>query len=58
MAASSPLFIPAEKVRELVTMREVIDVVGQSLQWFSAGEVEGGVVQPLRTVVHVPDHLV
>ena len=56
MAAASPLFIPAEKVRELVSMRDLIELMERSLQWFSAGEAEGGVVQPLRSVVHVQDH--
>jgi len=56
MAAAPPLFIAAQKVRQLVTMRDLIEVVGPAMQWFSASEAEGGVVQPLRSVVDVRDH--
>ena len=52
----APLFIPGEKVRELVTMKDVIEEVGRALQWFSSGEAEGGVVQPVRSVVPVQQH--
>lgn len=54
--AAAPPFIAAQKVRQLVTMRDLIEVVGPALQWFSASEAEGGVVQPLRSVVDVRDH--
>ena len=52
---ATPPFIPGTKVRELVTMRDLIAEVGRALQWFSEGE-EGGVIQPVRSVVPVQEH--
>ena len=56
MAAAPPIYISAKQVRDLVTMRDVIEETGRALQWFSAGEAEGGVVQPVRSVVPVEEH--
>ena len=52
---AAPPFIPGAKVRELVTMRDLIAEVGRALQWFSEGE-KGGVFQPVRSVVPVQEH--
>ena len=48
-------YISGEQVRELVSMAELIEEVSRGLQWFSSGE-EGGVVQPVRSVVPVERH--
>ena len=57
-AAQSALpfvYIPGEMVKELVQMPELIEEMGKGLEWFSAGH-EGGVVQPVRSVVPVDKH--
>lgn len=56
MASSSaaPLFISASDVRELVTMSDLVQVLGPAFQWFSAGD--GGVVQPVRATIPVQEH--
>ena len=46
------VYISGDEVRELVSMSDLIEEVSRGLQWFSAGE-EGGVVQPVRSVVPV-----
>ena len=49
------VYVTGEQVRELVSMPELIEEVSRGLQWFSAGE-EGGVVQPVRSVIPVDRH--
>lgn len=57
MAASgAPPYISAAEVDSLVTVKDIIEVVRNALIQFSAGEEEGGVVQPVRTAVPVKDH--
>ena len=46
------VYISGAEVRQLVSMSDVIDEMSRGLQWFSAGP-EGGVVQPVRSVVPV-----
>ncbi len=55
-ASGGPPYISAAEVARLVTLKDVIQVVGDALMQFSAGEEKGGVVQPVRTVVPVKDH--
>ncbi len=55
-ATEGPPYISAADVERLVTLKDVIQVVGEALMQFSAGEEKGGVVQPVRTVVPVKDH--
>ena len=50
------IHVSEEDVKRLVNMRDVIDVVGKALEHFSAGEMKGGVVQPVRTTVPVLQH--
>ena len=52
----SPLYISFDQVHELVTMADIIEVTGRALEDYSKGEDEGGVVQPVRTVVPVKPH--
>lgn len=49
---SAPLYISAQTIRELVSMKDVIDVVEKGLQAFSSQEV----IQPVRSVVPISDH--
>lgn len=55
-SSAAPIFIPGEKVRELVTMRDVIEEVRRALRWFSSGAAEGSVVQPVRTALPVQQY--
>lgn len=58
MAHSSdkaPLFIPGKRVMELVEIGDVIRAVEVGLSAFSRGP-DGGVVQPVRSVVPVQEH--
>ena len=48
---SAPLYISRQKVKELITMAEVIQVVQKGLEAFSSGKV----VQPVRSVVPVAE---
>lgn len=50
-----PLYVSGERVKELIGMKDVIEVVEKGLSAFSAG-ADGGVVQPVRSVVSVRDH--
>lgn len=50
--AQSPVYISSEKVRELVSMADVIDAVEDGLAAFSAQKV----VQPVRSVLLTPEH--
>ena len=56
MAAGSSrlpfVYISGEEVRRLVGMAELIEEMARGLQSVSAG-AEGGVVQPVRSVVRV-----
>lgn len=45
-------YISAQKIRELVSMGDVINVVEDGLKAFSSGQV----VQPVRSVVEVTEH--
>ena len=54
--SEAPPFISAADIDRLVTLKDVIQAVGDALMQFSAGEEKGGVVQPVRTVVPVKDH--
>lgn len=54
-SSKSPLFIPGTRVMELVGMGDVIRAVEVGLGAFSRGP-DGGVVQPVRSVVPVQDH--
>ena len=47
-----PLYISGKQMRDLVTMADVIGVVEKGLKAFSFG----GVVQPVRSVVKVPEY--
>ncbi len=53
---AGPPYISHEKVRQLVTMGDLIEEVGRALQWFSDGQAEGGVVQPVRVALPVEQH--
>ena len=53
--SGAPPFISAAEVDRLVSLKDVIQAVGEALMQFSAGEEKGGVVQPVRTVVPVKD---
>ena len=55
MAELPFVYISGEEVRRLVGMQELIEEMSRGLQWFSA-RAEGGVVQPVRTVVQVDEH--
>ena len=52
MASASPPYISAGKIRELVSMRDVINVVERGLEDFSNGKV----VQPVRSVLETTEH--
>lgn len=56
MSVPVPPFITGAEVKRLVDLKDVIQVVGEALMQFSAGEEEGGVVQPTRNVLPVKDH--
>ena len=51
---SVPLYIPGSRVKELVSMEDVMKVVETGLGAFS--RQDGGVVQPVRSVVPVTEH--
>ena len=51
-SSAAPLFISASDVRELVSMSDLVKVLGPTFRWFSTGT---GVVQPVRVTVPVPD---
>ncbi len=51
---AAPVYISANEVEELVSVREVIDVLDKALA--ATGTAEGGVVQPVRTVIPVEKH--
>ena len=51
---SAPLYIPGSWVKELVSMEDVVKVVETGLGAFS--RPDGGVVQPVRSVVPVTEH--
>ncbi len=55
-SSAAPPYISAEMVRQLVSMGALIEEVGRALQWFSDGEAEGGVVQPVRQAIPVQEH--
>ena len=46
------VYISGEEVRRLVGMAELIEEMARGLRWVSERD-EGGVVQPVRTVVRV-----
>ena len=50
-----PPYISDAQVDGLVDMKDIIKTVREAFIQFSAGD-EGGVVQPVRTVVPVKDH--
>ena len=51
---SAPLYITGKRVRELVSMGDVIKAVETGLGAYS--RQDGGVVQPVRSVVPVKEH--
>lgn len=53
---ADPVYISAEKVKELVCMKDIIEVVGKAMESFSVGVGKGDVVQPVRTAVPVRKH--
>lgn len=53
--SAAPLFISESDVRGLVTMTDLVEVLGPAFRSFSAG-VPGDVIQPVRTAVPVDDH--
>ena len=53
---AAPLYITSADVDRLVSMKDLILAVKGALVQFSAGEEEGGVVQPVRTALPVKDH--
>lgn len=55
-APKAPPYITAGDVDRLVSMGDLIDAIRGALMQFSAGEEEGGVVQPVRTAVPVKEH--
>ena len=52
MASAGPPYINAAKIRELVSMREIIDAVERGLADFSSGKV----TQPVRSVLEATEH--
>ena len=50
----APLYIPGRRVRELVSMGAVLKAVETGLGAYS--RQDGGVVQPVRSVVPVTEH--
>ncbi|XP_070580654.1 ketimine reductase mu-crystallin-like isoform X2 [Ptychodera flava] len=50
-----PKYITMESVRQVLKMADLIPVIEKAMGDFSKGE-EGGVVQPVRTVVPVKEH--
>ena len=54
--SGAPPYITDADVQKLVTIKDVIEVVGEGLKQFSAGEEQGGVVQPVRSTVSIKDH--
>ena len=58
MASTSeniPKIISAEEVNRLLDIRELLEVIEKGLGSFSMG-IDGGVDQPVRTVVSVKKH--
>lgn len=53
LGMAAPLYISADMVKDLVCMKDIIEVVGKAMESICPGEVEGGVVQPVRTAVPV-----
>ena len=51
---SAPLYIPGSRVKELVSMEDIVKVVETGLGAFS--RPDGGVVQPVRSVIPVTEH--
>lgn len=51
---AGPVYISASEVKELVSMRDIIDVLGKAMA--AASTEGGGVVQPVRTAVPVQKH--
>ena len=50
-----PLYISGQRVKELLGMKDVLEVVEKGLIAFSAG-ADGGVIQPVRSVIPIRDH--
>ncbi len=55
-AGKAPIYISDHEVKDLVSILDIITIVGNALELYSAGEEEGGVVQPVRTAVPVKDN--
>ena len=55
MTSTAPMYISAEKVDELLDWRELLNSLEVAMGNFSRGG-EGGIVQPVRSVVPVTDH--
>ena len=53
MAEDAPLYISSCAIKELVSMKDVVDVMQDALRWFSERDQ---VVQPVRTVVPIEQH--
>lgn len=53
MAEEAPLYISSCAIKELVSMKDVVDVMQDALRWFSERDQ---VVQPVRTVVPIEQH--
>lgn len=49
-------FISGHQVRLLVSLADLIQEMQRALELFSAGPVEGGVVQPVRSMVPLAEH--
>ena len=50
-----PLYISGQRVKELVGIKDVFEVVEKGLVAFSSG-ANGGVIQPVRSVIPISDH--
>ena len=55
MTERSILFLTEKDVRSLLSMKELVPLMEQALGKFSGG-ANGGIVQPVRSVVPVQEH--
>ena len=55
MSATPPKFIPAEEVEKYLDPKELLTVIETAFGNYSMGP-DGGVVQPVRTVINVEKH--
>ena len=53
--AAPPMYIPAKEVEELLEYKELLQTLEVAFGNFSLGQ-DGGVVQPVRSVIEVTPH--